>query len=66
MTSMQDVLPLIPSDEWIPGSALSGKLGAGVYGAIGGLIAKGLVVRREVTRDSLPCLFEYRATRERA
>lgn len=59
MTSMQDVLPLVPRDEWIPAQAITRILGHGALQALGDLYAKRLIDRRPVGRDRRN-LWEYR------
>jgi len=59
MTSMRDVLPLVPSSEWIPANAITRILGHGASDALGALVAKRLVERRAVGRG-YQHEFEYR------
>lgn len=59
MTSMREVLPLIPSSEWIPAQALTRILGHGALQTLGDLYAKRLIDRRPVGRDNRN-RFEYR------
>jgi hypothetical protein len=56
---MRDVLPLVPSSEWIPANAITSILGHGASQVLGDLYAKRLIDRRPVGRDKAN-LFEYR------
>lgn len=70
MTTMTEALRLVPSDAWIPARAVTRVLGHGASAALGALVAKRLIDRREVARASLErshgAVYEYRAVKASA